>query len=460
MTATDDRKAMHANVEKWGIELPAGPHWAEDRLLTPEESHIPVERYLSKDELDKELKYIWYRTWQMACREDEVSKPGDYYEYVIARQSFLIVRGDDGILRAFHNVCKHRGNQIANGQGNASSFICSFHAWCYALTGKLTYVPDVEHFTDFDAEKLGMDEVKVESFGGWVFIHPKPAEAQPLTEFLGPLVDQLTPYNVDRMRTTLHAVLEVDANWKVALEAFLEVYHLFQTHPQIMSYVDDVNTPYEVIGDHDRMIVPFGVPSMRYEHITPETTYGDFYKPRPSAPGAAAPVLELSSDLFDENGKWISPNTVREVIIQNNYKNGVTFGHDYSGLTHSQMVDDWDYRIFPGMKFNQHAGSTLAFRSRPHATDPGKCIFDVWTLLWGNENEGLFESAPEVKKVIGVDSLGLVLDQDFSNIPKVQRGLNSSNLEHTNMGAQEIRVSHFQQIVQKYIREGRSKDNQ
>ena len=446
---------MHANVEKWDIEFPQGPEWAEDRLLTAEESQIPVARYLSPQVLDDELKYIWYRTWQMACREDEVAESGDYYEYVIARQSFLIVRGDDGVLRAFHNVCKHRGNQIANGSGNTPSFVCSFHAWCYSLSGKLTHVPDVHHFADFNAEKLGMDEVKCESFGGWVFIHPKPAEAEPLQEFLGPLVEQLTPYHVDRMRTTMHAVLEVDANWKVALEAFLEVYHLFQTHPQIMTYVDDVNTPYETLGDHDRMIVPFGVPSMRYAHVAPEATYASFYEPRPSKPGAVAPALELSEDLFDADGKWISTDTVREVIIQRNYENGRQFGHDYSGLSHSQMVDDYDYRIFPGMKFNQHAGSTLAFRSRPHATDPQKCIFDVWTLLWGNENEGLPKSAPEVTKVIGVDSLGLVLDQDFANIPKVQRGLNSSNLEHTNMGAQELRVAHFQQVVQNYILAGK-----
>ena len=458
MTATDDRKAMHANVDKYAIQYPEGPQWAEDRLLTVEESHVPVSVYLSKERLDEELKYIWYRTWQMACREEEVANPGDYYEYVIARQSFLVVRGDDGVLRAFNNVCKHRGNQIMNGSGNASNFTCSFHAWCYALNGKLTDVPDIHHFTDFDASKMGLDEVGCDVFGGWVYIHPKPDEMQPLTEFLGPLVEQLTPYHVDRMRPTLHAVLEIEANWKVAHEAFLEVYHLVETHPQIMTYVDDVNTNYEAIGDHDRMIVPFGVPTMRFEHVTPEEVYGDFYKPRPTAPGAAAAVLELPPELFDEDGKWKSPKTVRDIIIDNNLATGEKFGHDYSQLTRSQMVDDWDYHVFPGMKFNQHAGSALAFRSRPHATDPQKCIFDVWTLYWGNEHEGLPDPAPEVKKVIGVDTLGLVLDQDFSNIPKVQRGLNQSNLEHTTMGAQELRIANFHKVLNRYIAEGKARE--
>jgi hypothetical protein len=303
-----------------------------------------------------------------------------------------------------------------------------------------------------------MDEVGCEVFGGWVFIHPKPDEMQPLAEFLGPLVEQLTPYRIEKMRATMHSVMEVKANWKIALEAFLEVYHLMETHPQIMTYVDDTNTKFETLLDHNRMIVPFGVPTMKIEHVTPEETFGDFYKPRASKPGAAAPLLGLPPEAFDENGKWIYPGEVRDFAIEKQRQLGEEFGHDYSGLTRAQLIDDYDYHIFPGMKFNQHSGSVLAFRSRPHATDPEICIFDVWTAFWANENEGpLPEPAPAEWKDLSVDSLGPVLDQDFANIPKVQKGLHAHNLRTSTLVDGELRIAHFHQTLQRYIGEGKAK---
>ena len=109
------------------------------------------------------------------------------------------------------------------------------------------------------------------------------------------------------------------------------------------------------------------------------------------------------------------------------------------------------------MKFNQHAGAVLAFRSRPHATDPEKCYFDVWTALWGDEHaEALPEPAAVEVKDLKVDSLGLLLDQDFANIPKVQKGLHSNNLEFLTLMDSELRIAHFHQVLQKYIAVGQS----
>ena len=455
MTALEEPVNVdHRNVEKFGLDFVDGPEFAEHRPLTREESWIPVERYFSPEEHARELEFVWYRTWQMACREEEVAKPGDYLEYVIGTQSFIVARGDDGVLRAFHNVCKHRGNLLVEGAGNVPNFTCSYHAWCWKTTGELENIPDMHLVRGID-NSYNMSEVGCDVFGGWVFIHPRPDEMQPLTEFLGPIVDQLTPYRIEKMRATMHAVMEVDANWKIALEAFLEVYHLMETHPQIMSYVDDTNTKFETMLDHDRMIVPFGVPTMKMEHVTPEETYGEYFKPRASKPGAAALQLGLPPEAFDGEGRWIYPGQVRDFAIEKQRQLGVDFGHDYSGLTRAQLIDDYDYHIFPGMKFNQHAGSVLAFRSRPHATNPEKCIFDVWTAYWANENEGpLPDPAPAEWKDLRVDSLGQVLDQDFANIPKIQKGLRARVLEHSTLVDSEVRIAHFHQTLQKYIRVG------
>ena len=458
MTATPeiDLGTIHKSVETWGLTYPEGPLFAELRPLTLEESRIPKSRYFSPEEHARELEFVWYRTWQMACREEEVAKPGDYLEYVIGTQSFIVARGDDGVLRAFHNVCKHRGNLLVEGAGNVPNFTCSYHAWCWKTTGELENIPDMHLVRGID-NSYNMSEVGCDVFGGWVFIHPRPDEMQPLTEFLGPLVEQLNPYHVDRMRPNMHVVMELEANWKTALEAFLETYHLIETHPQIMTYVDDINTKYETLGDHDRMIVPFGIPTPKLDGITQEEIFKEFYKPRPSKGFVGGAVLELPKEAFDANGNWIYPGPVREFIINRQIEVGKELGHDYSELSRGQLVDDYDYHVFPGMKFNQHAGAVLAFRSRPHATDPEKCYFDVWTALWGDEHaEALPEPAAVEVKDLKVDSLGLLLDQDFANIPKVQKGLHSNNLEFLTLMDSELRIAHFHQVLQKYIAVGQS----
>ena len=459
MTTIDTKAQLHANVVKYDVVFPTGVDYPEDHPLTLEESRIPVSRYTSKEWLDLELERVWYRTWQMACREEEVPNPGDFYEYVIGNKSILIARGDDMKLRAFFNVCKHRGNQLKNGTGNTKDFRCTYHAWCWSLNGKVKDIPLEYLFTKEgdDNSEFDLDAVGIDTWAGFVFINPTPQGAPSLMEHLGEVAHEAAPYHFEKFVATSHSVMHLEANWKVALEAFLEAYHVTETHPQILPYLDDFNTCFKRMGDHSLMVVPYGVPSMRIEHVEPAETYEAYFtksatsfrhKKHFELGGAGH---DLPPELFDESGEWIYNGSTRDYMIDRAKSTGEQFGHDYSGLTQAQLVDDYDYHIFPGTKFNSHAGATLFFRSRPHATDPNKCTFDLYTLMWGDENGEPLTPAPERIVDLSQESLGQVLDQDFSNIPKVQRGLLTNSLEFCTLGAAEVRVANFHRTLTRYI---------
>lgn len=452
-------KGLHSNTEKYGIEYPDTMLFPEQIGLTEEESLVPTWVYTSEKRLEEELHKVWYRSWQVVCRIEEVPKAGDYFEYTIGNQSFLIVRGEDDVLRAFRNACRHRGTQLKKGSGNAQDITCSFHAWCWSLKGELQNIPDRQLFPNATDTAYRLREVACESWAGFVFINPDPARAVPLRSYLGRVADDVDVYHMERYRATMHASIPLECNWKVAIEAFLEAYHVSFTHPQIVAYLDDVNTTHEVFGDHSRMIVPYGVPSMRLEHVDPAEIYESYFnksatsfRHKEAAKRRGESTTDLPPELFDENGTWIHHKSMREYLMDHAAENGRRFGHDYSGLTRAQLVDDYDYHVFPGFKFNSHAGAVLAFRSRPHATDPNKCTFDVYTMVWPDETvDDIPGPAPMIEVDITQQSMGLVLDQDFSNLVKVQRGLHDDTLDHVTFGSAEVRITNFHQVIERML---------
>jgi hypothetical protein len=244
----------------------------------------------------------------------------------------------------------------------------------------------------------------------------------------------------------------------VALEAFLEAYHVGSTHPQILPYLDDVNTLHTIFGDHSRMIVPYGVPSMRLEHVDEAEIYEAYFgrsahgfRLAEAAKAAGFSGTGLPGDMFDADGQWIGEGSMRDYLIERAEQAGRTFGHDYSELSREQLIDDYDYHIFPSLKFNSHAGGALTFISRPHPDDPDKCYFDIYTLVWPDENHELPAAAPLIEVDISKQSMGTVLDQDFDNLWKVQRGLHNRTLEHVTFGSSEIRVAHFHAVLNKHL---------
>lgn len=147
--------------------------------------HIPAERYTSVDIHRREVDEVWKKTWQVACREEEIPEVGDHFVYNVASLSFLIVRTDVDAFKAYWNVCMHRGRQLVDGSGKgACQFKCGYHAWVWNLDGGLKYFPGKWDFPDVSGTSHDLREVKIDRWGGFLFINPDP-QAGPLADHLG-----------------------------------------------------------------------------------------------------------------------------------------------------------------------------------------------------------------------------------------------------------------------------------
>lgn len=466
MALTDNSRPFHANAEVHGLEYPDGARFAEDIALSRPETRVPTYRYTSPAFARREHERLWKQVWQMACRVEDIPDPGDFIEYTIGDQSFLVVRGDDGAIRAFANVCRHRGNTLKVGAGSCRQIRCRYHGWSWSLDGRLAGIPDGHLTTGVADEDYGLAEAAVGEWAGFVFLHPDRRTAPPLADFLGRLTGQLESYHLERMRATTDVTVRLNCNWKVAIEAFLEVYHVPKIHPQLMPRVDDVNTAFELIGEHSRMIVPYGVPSMRLEDIDPVLTFRAFAESGSAAVSAAngqsrtepdgetahtPPVDPLPPELFDKDGRLVGDLTVRGYLINQARRRGEAMGHDYSGLTDAQMIDDWHYFVFPDLVFNTHAGGFYLFRIRPDFADPDCCLFDLFILRWPDETAPPPERVPHSEADAATTSFGKVLDQDFANLPGVQRGLHHDLLGEVTLLTSEVRIVHLHRVLDRYL---------
>lgn len=227
---------------------------------------IPIEPYISQEYFDLERERIFRRAWLHVGREEQITKPGDYVvkDLPAARTSVLIVRGKDGKIRAFHNVCSHRSNKLMWGKGGSCQvFSCKFHGWAYNTEGNLSFVPDEEGFFNLKKNALGLTPVACEVWEGFVFINLDRQPQQALQDYLGELGQSLVGYPFPEVSQTRFVWrTEIHANWKVAQDAFQEAYHLAFLHKQSLpdSFSSKENPfchsfAYKICGSHRRMSI-------------------------------------------------------------------------------------------------------------------------------------------------------------------------------------------------------------
>ena len=192
---------------------------------------IPTARYTDPAFFQLEREHIFARSWLFAGHESEWPEHGSYRQFTRSGAPIVVVRGDDGILRAFYNACRHRGAPVTRDEcGTARRLTCQYHSWSYGTDGELKNVPDARSFTGLDTGDLGLVPVRCETWDGWVFVSEDP-EAAPLLDFLGPIGDQMREINGPVMRLVGTKVHHLGCNWKLMVDAFLEVYHVRTVHP-------------------------------------------------------------------------------------------------------------------------------------------------------------------------------------------------------------------------------------
>jgi len=195
---------------------------------------VPVAPYISPEYFEREKRHIFSDAWLLACHESEIPEPGDFLvkEVPLFRGSVVIVRGTDGCVRAFQNVCKHRGNRVIcqEGYGSTKALFCRFHGWTYRLDGQLRGVPEADRFPGLRKEEHGLQSYTMDLWKGFVFINASARPAKGLREYLGGLAEALEAYPFSSMAPLSHHSARLRTNWKVGINAFQEAYHVPTVH--------------------------------------------------------------------------------------------------------------------------------------------------------------------------------------------------------------------------------------
>lgn len=193
---------------------------------------IPRRRYTDQGFYEAELEYVFKRTWLMVGHVSEYEQEGSYAVLDIPLAPVVVVRGKDGVLRAFLNSCRHRGATVVReAKGCTRIMTCQYHSWSYDLTGKLIGYPAKESFPGLDAAQYSLESVRCELWEGFIFISFD-KNAQPLLDWLAPIVKRYSAPASGALRIASKQSWEIDCNWKMAVEAFRESYHVKTVHPR------------------------------------------------------------------------------------------------------------------------------------------------------------------------------------------------------------------------------------
>jgi len=419
---------------------------------------IPKDRYLSRAFLELELEKLWPRVWQVACREEQIPEVGSYCEYEIGDQPLLIVRGEGGEIRAFHNACRHRGRRLASGCGRfeGGTIRCPYHGWVWKLDGRNSHVYMREEFSPeaLSEESLRLRECQVASWAGFVFINMDPA-APPLETFIAPATRWLDPVAIDRMGVLWHKVTVLPINWKAAFDAFHESYHVRSTHPEYHALGTDANLfRYQMDpGGHHHYAIPPTSDNTPPPGVDPREQLRDFI---------AYNVKEIGG-MYTERDVQVATQLMEREIPEGSSVAGafaaalLAHAEETAAPLPSPSVEDFAHTginfIFPHLMLLPTLGNALCYRGRPNGLDPESTIWDVWSLTIFPEGE---RPPPyETQRVDWRDEkqVGRVLFQDFSNLYECARGIRSHSFEGMRLNnAQEMALLHVQQEIDKYLR--------
>lgn len=235
---------------------------------------IPSRWYTDPEIYRLEEELIFCRTWQWVGRVDQAASPGTYFTCEVAGEPVVVVRGADGVLRAFSNVCRHRGGPVAQGSGVLNRFRCAYHGWTYGLDGSLLGAPHFKGVEGFSKEENCLPQIQVATWGPLVLVNLDP-KARPLSESLGDIPEYFKRYRLDNLTFSRQFQLEGAFNWKVYQENGRECYHCPSVHPSF-------RTAYEV---EDAVVETFGLSSFMFvaERCTPPPSNADMESVLPPA---------------------------------------------------------------------------------------------------------------------------------------------------------------------------------
>ncbi|MCP1572908.1 aromatic ring-hydroxylating dioxygenase subunit alpha [Herbaspirillum rubrisubalbicans] len=435
---------------------------------------VSKDAYLSRDFLARENEHLWPRVWQMACRLEEIPNVGDYVTYDVIGESIIVVRTSAEEIRAYYNACQHRGRRLTNGCGKATKFHCSFHGWQWNLDGSVARVLDREDYAgcpDFQDGDLKLKEVLVGQWAGFVFINMD-MNAEPLLDYLAPVPEITDCFEFGKMRYRWYKSIRLPCNWKVALEAFNEGYHVFGTHPQLLEVAGDDVTRSFTYGKHGMFNYAtatriIGAPSSRTGKPMPaDVRQGlvNFFQTMEDQLKAINTDRDnvAAKRLLTEMEPTGNQFAVLAQAMAYQKEAAESSGAGWPDISFEQLGRAGaDWHVFPNMVFLPYPDGALFYRSRPDGDDPDSCIYDIMSLARyapGDEPPLMREQyyGKDDWKENALEKFGLILWQDFQNMINVQQGMKSRGFTAARTNPlQESVISNFHKTVRQYLEDGK-----
>ncbi len=421
---------------------------------------IPTQRYYDEEFYKLENERLWPRVWQMACRLEQIPNVGDWIEYKNLGKSVIVMRTANGV-KAYHNACRHRGVPITEGKphGNCEheGFTCPFHGWRWNIDGDNTFVYGKQKFSEHQLEKadLALKQCRVEEWGGCAFINFDD-NALSLRETLGPVADRLEAHGLANLRAEWWFATELPANWKIAMEAFMEGYHVMKTHPQLQRVLPGLyNSMYAF-----NMVETGGVgvqanPNLSArDNIKAQVKHLELLSEGMAGMVHAKEVaiakelleVDLPEDPMQAVQMWYG--IFQDQITKKLRAKGEPVP-DLNAVCVSDPVHAVEF-LFPHYFLLPMFTSMSAYRIRP--TGPETCIFELWSLTAAAPGEEPPVPMEPTWLPYNSEEFPPIPRQDYSNIPIQQQGLHAEGFEFMRL-AQDVEglISNYQRIIDGYM---------
>lgn len=444
-----------------GDTIPAPAPFREAPEVRMGSADISLDRYKTREWHDAEVEHVWKKVWQVACRLEEIPEVGDFVVYDVVDDSVIVVRTAEDEIRAYYNACLHRGNALCLGEGHVEQFRCPYHGFTWTLDGKLHRIPSQWDFKHIPVEEFNLPQAKVDQWGGFVFVNLDP-DCGPLADYLEILPAHLDEFDFDKRYIAVHVSKVMPCNWKAAQEAFIEGYHVAETHFEkdgqgmvdpdgLAAYMDDVMIQYDVWPESahvTRMTMASGVVSQHVSHHGRSEQH----------------IVDTMLRGFPEDRRpQLEPGQKARPVLADIYRKelGALYGVDLSGQADSDVLDQVEYTLFPNFTFWPTLFAPLLYRFRPHGNNPDESIMEVYMLHPIPEDGRPYETAEEIRlgkddnwaSVEALANYGPILDQDTPNMVRMTKGMKATRKPGMTLANyQENRLRSFHNTLDAYVK--------
>ena len=416
---------------------------------------IPAKRYYDQEFFDLEREKLWPHVWQMAARLEEIPEVGDYVDYRLLDKSVIVVRTKSGV-KAFHNVCRHRGVQLVedatHGNCKTKGFICPFHGWRWNMDGENTFVFGKHLFTEeaLNKAELNLVPCRVETWGGCAFINFDD-NAPSLLDSLGPVANKLDDRRAGDLKMEWWYATILPTNWKLAMEAFMEGYHVMRTHPQLHNHMMIEMSPYGLDLNAKPPVARTSVKdfvdkTLKFFETNGRGMAGMILESEVETARRSAATMELPDDLFEAMGTFYTK--VKDDI----YQEGLAKGLPVFDMNAADAKNGFTYVefMFPHYFLLPFFSAMSSYRIRP--ISPESCLFEIWSLAPMADDD----ARPRITEptFLPYDSKDFpeIPQQDYSNLPLQQKGLHAGGFEYMRLSNQkEGMISNYHRLIDGYI---------